>query len=306
VLANLPGMTLLAFDEELRIVFSEGPEVSSAGDGQTRLVGTHLADVLRGDISEELLRACRDAVAGEATSVAIRFGAADQVHEVDVVPLGETISGARGMIIAHDVTEREVARRGRVAMAAILRAQEDERRRIAVDLHDDAIQVMTAALFLLDSAARGREAEEDEPVRRAREMVAEAVERTRRVAFQLRPPLLVSEGLSAALPALLARSADGHVVTCHAVIGRYEDEIESLVYQTVEEVVRELRQAGGAEAIELDLRGDESRIRCRISYEGRPVVLDTSAERVRLLGGRFRMHPRAAGGREIGFTVPVG
>ncbi len=139
------------------------------------------------------------------------------VHEVDgVLGIG---------VVVVDITERKRAEtrlreseeRMQRALAQLLRAEEDERERIATDLHDDTIQVMVATLYSLDRAQRGATALPEDTVARiraARETLEDAIGRARGLAFELRPPLLEAQGLAAAVRALAAYRASEAGFNC--------------------------------------------------------------------------------------------
>jgi signal transduction histidine kinase len=84
-----------------------------------------------------------------------------------------------------------------------VRAEEDERARIAAELHDDTVQVMTATLLSLDRLTRaldeGLHERSKHAARRARETLADDTEWTRRLMFELRPPLLEQSGIAIAV-----------------------------------------------------------------------------------------------------------
>jgi signal transduction histidine kinase len=84
-----------------------------------------------------------------------------------------------------------------------VRAEEDERARIAAELHDDTVQVVTATLLSLDRLTRaldeGLHERSKQAARRARETLADDTEWTRRLMFELRPPLLEQSGIAIAV-----------------------------------------------------------------------------------------------------------
>ena len=84
-------------------------------------------------------------------------------------------------------------KRRRALLGSMLRAEEAERQRIAVELHDDTIQVMVAALVGMDACQATIDRDDPggalESMARARATLAEAVDRVRRMSFELRPPL---------------------------------------------------------------------------------------------------------------------
>ncbi len=97
----------------------------------------------------------------------------------------------------------------------LLIGQQDERRRIALDLHDGVGQTLTALTITLDSLmttidqgpSEAVSAEAAEKARRAREMASVALEETRDVATRLRPTRLAEIGLAAAVEELVSRTA---------------------------------------------------------------------------------------------------
>ena len=129
-------------------------------------------------------------------------------------------------VIARDVSQQRAAERAlreseqhrRAILSSLLRSEESERSRIATELHDDTVQVMTASLFALDrvvTAARNRGYSDLEPsIALARATLEEATERTRRLMFELRPAILHEEGIAAAVRVIgdqTARECDAEV-----------------------------------------------------------------------------------------------
>jgi len=237
-----------------------------------------------------------------------------------------------GVII--DITARRLAeealresetRRGRV-LAEMLRAEEAERARIATELHDDTIQVMTAALITLDrvppaiaAADLDRAVETLQIVRRT---LVTAVERTRRMTFELRPPLLEAHGLHAAVRDLADEAAreGGFEVDLHTTVDRYPFAIEDLVYRTVQEALSNVRKHAYATkvAIALHERGDS--LTGWVRDDGRGfdleraldrrrmrmhVGLDAMRERVHLAGGRLDIRSEKFAGTSVEFAVPL-
>lgn len=93
-------------------------------------------------------------------------------------------------------------------LARVIAAEEQERQRIADDLHDDTIQVMAMVALRL-SRLRGRLDERDQPVAQDVEAaVSGTIERLRRMVFELRPPMLERDGLAAVLRTYLRAVMD--------------------------------------------------------------------------------------------------
>jgi PAS domain S-box-containing protein len=221
--------------------------------------------------------------------------------------------------------EEAERQRSRVLSALVL-SSEEERSRIAVELHDDTVQVMTATLLSLDRLARALDRHQPERARRAvesaREALGAAVDRTRRLMFELRPPLLVEQGLAAAL----AEMAEQVELECGLVAhldlepGRYPDATESLVYRTVLEAVANVRRHAGASGLWIALEERDGRLDGEVRDDGRgfdPVLarrrpgrrlhlgLDAAAERCRLAGGDLDVQSGTGHGTRVAFSVPI-
>src|SRR5206468_5490302 len=82
---------------------------------------------------------------------------------------------------------------------AVLRAQEDERARIARDLHDEANQSLTGLLLRLEASAQNAPPELRAELRETRGLAGQAMDELLRLARELRPAALDDHGLNAAL-----------------------------------------------------------------------------------------------------------
>ena len=118
-----------------------------------------------------------------------------------------------GIILNYrDVTEereqarqlRDIEQRRQMLLEEIINAEAEQRSRIAGELHDDTIQVMTASLMELDRIDRHlRRSDVDaarDAITSARAALTKATERTRRLTFELRPQLLEAAGLASGRP----------------------------------------------------------------------------------------------------------
>jgi signal transduction histidine kinase len=163
----------------------------------------------------------------------------------------------------------------RLVLNQMLRVEADERARIAEELHDDTVQVLTATLLSLDrqrlSDERGQPEAAAEAARRARDTLALALERTRRLMFELRPPLLEAHGLAHAVRDLVdhANHELGLEVEAHVDVPRYSEAFETLVYRIVREGVANVRRHARAHRLEVTLVHEGGALRGTISDDGR-------------------------------------
>ena len=160
------------------------------------------------------------------------------------------------------------------ALAQLLRAEEDERERIATDLHDDTIQVMVATLYSLDRAQRGAAALPEDTVARiraARETLEDAIGRARGLAFELRPPLLEAQGLGAAVRALAAYRASEAGFGCRvtATAKRFPAATEMLAYRCIAEALANTAKHARAETVTVRIGYRRGRLTIEVRDDGR-------------------------------------
>jgi two-component system, NarL family, sensor histidine kinase UhpB len=216
-------------------------------------------------------------------------------------------------------TVREQDQRLRELLEAMLRIGEQERQRIATELHDDTIQVMTAALLMLD---RARRSEAQRSLEEACEMMREAIERTRRLTFQLRPPLLERDGLNAALRVLVDDAAEdtGWVTTLQIACRRYDFGIEDLVYRTIQELITNARKHARARRLDIEVVETAGELCATVRDDGvgfepsqaldrsamrHHLGLDSAIERVHLAGGTIELTASPGNGTSVRLAIPL-
>jgi len=141
-----------------------------------------------------------------------------------------------------------------------LAVEEQLRKRIANDLHDDAAQELAAAKMLCERAAAGFSAETDaesaaERALEAARLLSSAGRKIRSLAIDLRPPELEHSGLVAALGTLCGRSCDrtGHPATFShdGTMPEMSDETAIQAYRIVQEAVNNARKHAAGNRIEV-------------------------------------------------------
>ncbi len=247
------------------------------------------------------------------------------------VPDGGVVAAS---VIARDVTRRfeieralaESEQHRRSILAGMLRAEEEERSRIATALHDDTVQVMTASLLAMDRAAlvarRHGDTRVEDALAYARATLEEATERTRRLMFELRPAVLHEHGLAAALRLLADQTARevGATARVEDHAGRYDTVTEELLYRSAQEALANVRRHAGADTITIELNRRPGWLEVAIEDDGRgfDVVdvrnrpdaafhfgLETLVERVRVAGGHAHVASNPGSGTRVSFALPV-
>jgi PAS domain S-box-containing protein len=239
----------------------------------------------------------------------------------------------RGIVLNyHDVTEqremsgrlRDAEQRRQALLESMVRAEDEERSRIAGELHDDTIQVMTASMLELDRSERhlrqGDIAAARETIAGARRALERATERTRRLTFELRPQLLEAAGLAAAirdLAASLARDT-GAEVSVRTRARRYPAPVETLAYRTVREAVINVRRHARAHHVVIRLGERRGALYGKVADDGRGfrtprrparramhIGLETARERLRAAGGSLKVASAPGEGTTIEFQIPL-
>ena len=245
--------------------------------------------------------------------------------------------GDGGPALSHgvmfDVTERrtteEALRRSEAArqevLEAMLHAEAAARAQIAGELHDDTIQVMTAALMAVERvslAAADGDPRVVEALSAARVTLQTAVERARRLTFELRPPLLDAQGLAAALRDLATEveRESGFTVSLEAPTGRFSYTVEDLAFRTVKEALANARKHSEARNVQVRLWTQTGWLHGQIADDGRGfdvdraldrrgmrlhIGLDSMRERVRLAGGEVTITSARGQGARVDFAVPL-
>jgi signal transduction histidine kinase len=173
----------------------------------------------------------------------------------------------------------------RHARRQVVSASEDERRTLERDLHDGAQQRLVALRFALGlTMARADEGEVSTHLARADGALERALAELRELAHGLYPPVLDTDGLATAIPALAERSRQP-VEIVSLPDRRFPPDVERAAYR----IVADALSAGGRASIEVGDR--DAMLRVHVRHDGRA---GTPAEDViHALGGTLRITPSA-------------
>lgn len=235
---------------------------------------------------------------------------------------------AHAEALAELATATERAGFKREMLAEILRAQELERARVSRDLHDDVGQALTSVLLglrLVDSCLAREEVAFDDARRRTedvRALVADALLRTRRMAFDLRPTVLDDVGLLPALERLAQdMTARGGTAVALATHGFADDrlppEIETVVYRVVQEALTNVTRHAGAATASITVVVADGRVRALVEDDGSGFDTDAAPmrgnlglrgmiERADLAGGTVKLSSTPGSGTTLVLEVPLG
>ncbi len=248
-------------------------------------------------------------------------------YRVALAELPAQAGPALVQVVFEDVTEeRTEGRRASTYASAVVQAEEDQRRRLARELHDEPLQLFLHLARRLESLREAHDVPEGvrDSLDEARRQALDAAGRLRVIARDLRPPALDQLGLPAAISSLVASTEEeAHLATELEICGHAErlpHEVELGAFRIVEEALRNAVRHSGATMAQVRLCFGEAELSVRVSDNGRgfrPPAFDELAsaghlglvgiaERARLLGGHLEVRSAPGQGTEVGAVVPLG
>jgi two-component system sensor histidine kinase UhpB len=248
----------------------------------------------------------------------------DFARRVDLSGLRQRVPGADGASEAGELalTFNEMLARldaeRRESTGRVLRAQENERLRIAQELHDQVGQDLTAVLLGLSRVSSQAPPELRGQVLAVCEAVRTSLDDVRRIAIELRPEALDDLGLPSALAVLAERFSQhlGLEVSDRIVpdLPPLPAETELVVYRVAQEALTNVARHSASSRAELTLEHAHRRLVLTVSDHGlglpRHVIAGTGIrgmrERASLIGGTLQIanrHSRA--GCEVRLVVPL-
>jgi signal transduction histidine kinase len=180
---------------------------------------------------------------------------------------------------------------GRRVQMGLLDAQEDERRRLAGELHDDAVQVMTACSLRVQTLRRRLAGDPAADTLATIEAdVGAAIGRLRRVMFEIYPPTLDDDGLAAAVMLWCAETfPPGVRWRVDGDAPDLERPVRAVAYRLTREALLNVHRHAGAARIDIRIEHTDGAVRVEVQDDG--VGFDPSVRTVRaghlgLLGAR--------------------
>jgi PAS domain S-box-containing protein len=225
--------------------------------------------------------------------------------------------------LERQVAERESAEESLKQLTSkLLQLRDDERRRIARDLHDSAGQLLSATamnleLVLKENAALSPKASKS--LTECVDLVRETLKEIRIVSYLLHPPLLDEAGLRSALEWFLDGFSKRSSIEAHLVIddnfGRLPMAMETAIFRIIQECITNVHRHSGSKTatVKLSRTVDEIVVEVRDEGVGIPVELSQGVglrgmrERVHQFHGSMEIGPNNPGARLIArIPAPVG
>ncbi len=218
--------------------------------------------------------------------------------------------------------QAEITRQQDLATQSILAAEENERKRIAAELHDGIGQMMSAARMNL-SAFEGSITFKDEDQKKSYEkvigIVDESCREVRNISHQMMPNALLKRGLSEAIKDFLDK-IDSRILKINlyteGLNERLDSNTETILYRVIQECVNNVIKHSGANILDISLVKDEDGIaatiedngkgfdtRSRPNFEG--IGLKNIKSRIEYLKGRVEFDSQPGKGTLVAIHVPL-
>ena len=320
-------------DNEYRVVYGSPNLFTRSGYGENQLIGMSFDKLSDHRDRQRVLRALDEATRKGIVDTSCEFllqpknGMSFWVEQTTRIERSETGTVLEYRSLLRDITERKRAEEVfRNLSSRIIEAQESERRRVARDLHDGINQILSSIQFRLKST------EEKDPNRKnpfmkevgeARKLLDEAIQEVRRISQNLRPSILDDLGLVAAVRSVcdefVERSKIQVDLDFSSYGGRLPDNIELVLFRTVQEALNNIEKHSAATRAELKLARKESYVEALIRDNGkgfdfaiiaekkkkhRGLGLDGMKERVTFLGGTVDVTSKVRRGTQILIQIP--
>jgi signal transduction histidine kinase len=209
----------------------------------------------------------------------------------------------------------------------LIRAQEIERKRISMELHDSlgqALNVMKLRIRLVEKGIDESQGAAREDCESLLEYLDEVIEDVRRLSLDLSPAILEDLGLASALKWLVSNFRKSHSLKATADIAEidalFPENHRITIYRVIQEALTNVGKHAGASKVSISIRPQDEKVTFTVEDDGkgfdtmepvqravseRGVGLTTMSERVRMMGGIFELWSRAGEGTRITFSLPV-
>jgi signal transduction histidine kinase len=235
--------------------------------------------------------------------------------------VSQSAASVRWLRDVHLYTETQVSERTRQLAAAhhslqllthqLMQAQEDERRRIARELHDETGQLLAALNMTLDGMLTQSTHRNRAGLAQCKELLLLAISEIRNLSYLLHPPLMDEVGLSSAVAEYVRgferRSGITVQIEVSEELGRLEQDREIALFRILQESFVNIHRHSGSSTASVALSADENSVVLEIRDHGKGFPVDSGdsshfglgirsmRERLRNFGGNLQLRSNASG-----------
>lgn len=287
------------------------------------VLNTRAREIADGDLDSPVLPSGQD----EIRALGESFETMRQQLRKSVLELSEWGSTLERRVEerTRELADRDVERS--VLLNKVITAQEDERKRVARDLHDQVGQSLAFLVMQLgaaESRASSGDSNMTSTLADVRETASKTVSEVRRLISDLRPSMLDDLGLAAAVQSLVEDRVQSATVKLDVAVEsipkELPDAVEIAVYRVVQEAITNVLKHAEAENVRIRLWSEDRKLIGEVTDDGRgfdssrvlqnggegwSVGLLGMTERIALVGGSLSVESQPGEGTNVRFSVPV-
>jgi two-component system, NarL family, sensor kinase len=165
----------------------------------------------------------------------------------------------------------------KLLLNASIRLQEEERQRIAADLHDDAGPLLaTARLYLTENLVNMDKATQLQSIYQARQILDDTIQLIRNISHSLMPPTLKNFGLESAINDLFQKISGSGSINASSRFHEYKERLKSekelIVFRIVQELINNILKHSNSSFIHLTQNMHGNVFILRLHHDGRGIV----------------------------------
>ena len=164
-----------------------------------------------------------------------------------------------------------------ILLKASIHLQEEERQRIAADLHDDAGPLLaTARLYLNENLVNQDKGTQLQSIFQARQILDDTIQLIRNISHSLMPPTLKNFGLESAINDMAQKISGSGSINASSRFHDYKDRLkpekELIVFRVVQELINNILKHSNSSFIHLTQNTHGDNFLLRIHHDGRGIV----------------------------------